>query len=39
MVNAAHASDSAENAQREMGIIDIAENTFCQIVEKFYGKA
>ena len=39
MVNAAHASDSAENAQREMGIIDIAENTFRQIVEKFYGKA
>jgi nucleoside diphosphate kinase len=39
MVNAAHASDSAENAQREMGIVNVAENTFRQIVEQFYGKA
>jgi nucleoside diphosphate kinase len=39
MVNAAHASDSEENAKRELGIIDIGENTFRQIVEKFYGKA
>jgi nucleoside diphosphate kinase len=38
MVNAAHASDSAENAQREMGIINIAENNFRQVVEEFYGK-
>jgi nucleoside diphosphate kinase len=37
MVNAAHASDSAENAQREMKIIKVAENNFCQIVEQFYG--
>src|SRR5215469_16428219 len=38
MVNAAHASDSAENAQREMGIVNVGENTFRQIVEGFYGK-
>jgi len=38
MVNAAHASDSAENAQRELGIIGIKENAFREIVEKFYGK-
>jgi nucleoside diphosphate kinase len=38
MVNAAHASDSAENAQREMGIVNVGENTFRQIIESFYGK-
>jgi len=38
MVNAAHASDSAENAQREMGIVNVGENNFRQIVEQFYGK-
>jgi nucleoside diphosphate kinase len=38
MVNAAHASDSAENAAREMGIIKAGENTFRSLVEKFYGK-
>jgi nucleoside diphosphate kinase len=38
MVNAAHASDSEENAKRELGIINIGENTFREIVEKFYGK-
>jgi len=38
MVNAAHASDSAENAQREMKIIRVGENAFRQIVEGFYGK-
>lgn len=37
MVNAAHASDSPENAQREMGIIRIGENNFRQVVEEFYG--
>jgi nucleoside diphosphate kinase len=37
MVNAAHASDSSENAQREMGIIKIGENSFRQVVEEFYG--
>jgi len=38
MVNAAHASDSEENARREMKIIDVAQNQFRQIVEEFYGK-
>jgi len=38
MVNAAHASDSAENAQREMKIINVSENTFRTIVEQTYGK-
>ncbi len=38
MVNAAHASDSEENARREMAIVKPAENTFRQIVEQFYGK-
>ena len=38
MVNAAHASDSAENAQREIGIIDPGANDFRQVVEEAYGK-
>ena len=38
MVNAAHASDSEENARREMGIVNVGENNFRQVVEKFYGK-
>src|SRR5205823_6739329 len=38
MVNAAHASDSEENAQREMGIINVGENNFREIIEQFYGK-
>jgi nucleoside diphosphate kinase len=38
MVNAAHASDSAENAQREMGIVNVGENNFRHVVEEFYGK-
>jgi len=39
MVNAAHASDSLENAKREMGIVRIGkENTFRKVVEEFYGK-
>jgi nucleoside diphosphate kinase len=37
MVNAAHASDSPDNAQREMGIIKVADNTFKKVVEGFYG--
>ena len=28
MVNAAHASDSPENARREMGIVNVGENNF-----------
>jgi len=39
MVNAAHASDSEENAKREMGIVNVGENNFRQIVESFYGKS
>ena len=38
MVNAAHASDSEENAKREIGIVKVAQNTFRQVVEDFYGK-
>jgi nucleoside diphosphate kinase len=38
MVNAAHASDSEENARREIGIVNVAENTFKRVVEEFYGK-
>jgi nucleoside diphosphate kinase len=38
MVNAAHASDSEENSKREMGIVNVGENTFRQIIENFYGK-
>jgi nucleoside diphosphate kinase len=38
MVNAAHASDSAENAKREIGIVKVGDNTFRQVVEEFYGK-
>lgn len=37
MANAAHASDSPENAVREMNIIDIKENNFRRLVEEFYG--
>lgn len=38
MINAAHASDSEENARREMGIIKVGENNFRKIVEEFYGR-
>lgn len=39
MVNAAHASDSVDNARREMGIVRIGqENTFRKVIEDFYGK-
>jgi nucleoside diphosphate kinase len=37
MVNAAHASDSEENAQRELAIINVPENNFRKVVEEFYG--
>jgi hypothetical protein len=36
MVNAAHASDSVENAKREMGIIRVDENNFKPLIENFY---
>jgi nucleoside diphosphate kinase len=38
MVNAAHASDSEENAEREMKIVDVGENNFRTVVEEIYGK-
>jgi nucleoside diphosphate kinase len=38
MVNAAHASDSVANAQREFGIVKPGENNFKQVVEEVYGK-
>ncbi len=38
MVNAAHASDSPENAKREFGIVKPGENNFKQIVVEAYGK-
>jgi len=38
MVNAAHASDAPENAQREMGIVQITENNFRSLVESWYAK-
>jgi nucleoside diphosphate kinase len=36
MINAAHASDSAENAKREMAIIQADENNFKPLIENFY---
>lgn len=38
MVNAAHASDSAENAKREMGIVQVDENNFKPLIESFYAR-
>ena len=38
MVNAAHASDAAENAVRETGIIQINENNFRTLIEAAYAK-
>jgi len=37
MVNAAHASDSPESAQREFGIVKPADNNFRRAVEQHYG--
>jgi nucleoside diphosphate kinase len=37
-VNAAHASDSAENAKREFGIVKPEENNFKTVIEEVYGK-
>ena len=38
MVNAAHASDSPDNAKREFGIVKPGENNFKQVVEEVFGK-
>lgn len=37
MINAAHASDSPENAEREMKIVQVAENLFRRVIEQVYG--
>jgi len=37
MINAAHASDSVENAKREMSIVRADENNFKPLIENFYG--
>ncbi len=37
MVNAAHASDSVENAEREIGIIKVDEDLVTPWVHKYYG--
>ncbi len=36
MINAAHASDSLDNAKREMAIVQIDENNFKPLIENFY---
>ncbi len=38
MINAAHASDSIENAKREMAIVRVEENNFKALIENFYGR-
>jgi nucleoside diphosphate kinase len=38
MVNAAHASDSPDNARREMGIVEIAQNNLKPLIESWYAK-
>ena len=38
MINAAHASDSVENAKREMGIVRVDENNFKALIENSYGR-
>jgi nucleoside diphosphate kinase len=37
MVNAAHASDSPENAARELKIVQVEEDTISEWVDKYYG--
>jgi nucleoside diphosphate kinase len=39
MVNAAHASDSPENAKREFGIVKPGENNFKRVIEEAFGKS
>ena len=38
MVNAAHASDSPENAKREMEIVQVRENNLKPLIENFYAR-
>ena len=37
MVNAAHASDSPENAERELAIVKIQQNNFKSLIQQAYG--
>ncbi|MHB1307481.1 MAG: nucleoside-diphosphate kinase, partial [Limisphaerales bacterium] len=37
MVNAAHASDSADNARRELKIVNVGDNQFKHLVEEMHG--
>jgi nucleoside diphosphate kinase len=37
-INAAHASDSVENAKREFAIVNPGENNFRKVVEEVFGK-
>jgi nucleoside diphosphate kinase len=39
MINAAHASDSADNAKREMAIVQVDENNFKPLIESFYARS
>ncbi|HET7513082.1 MAG TPA: nucleoside-diphosphate kinase [Chthoniobacterales bacterium] len=39
MINAAHASDSAENAKREMKIVQVNENNLKPLIENFYARS
>jgi len=38
MINAAHASDSVENARREIAIIKIEDDLMTPLIKKYYGK-
>ena len=38
MVNAAHASDSVDNARREMRIVNVGDNSFRRVVEESFGR-
>ncbi len=38
MINAAHASDSAENAKREMEIVQVRENNLKPLIENFFAR-
>jgi nucleoside diphosphate kinase len=37
MVNAAHASDSVENAERELRIVKVEDDTLTKWIDKYYG--
>jgi nucleoside diphosphate kinase len=39
MINAAHASDSPENAKREMAIVQVNENNLKPLIESFYARS